>query len=382
MQFIDSHAHLNSTEFKENWKNIVATAKNAGLSAIINIAGDRHDSEWGIQQANQEPIVYATVGEHPEALTGQEVDTDELINNLRRLISNSQKVVGIGEIGLDYTLDPTLAPKSAQIELIKPQLQLAQELHLPVVLHVRDQPGQTDCFNDLIDLLQQFTTSNTSLSHPGATGDRIPAVKTIHRDAIASLQHDDRKRTGLGSSKTGTAAATAARPSSGSGERLRHENTNLEDDIAVIAPYNLQPNPRITLTSNQQADSEEQLQATHNLTGIFHCWTGTPDQLATALELPDFYISFSGILTYKSAGHILDAAKLVPDDRLLVETDAPYLMPEPRRSLIRKDKTQFPMCQPADVIITAQKLADIRGQSLEHIARVTAANARQVFKLP
>src|SRR5690606_28374456 len=118
-----------------------------------------------------------------------------------------------------------------QHELLVKQLRLAHELNLPVVLHVRDQPGKTDCFTDVFTLLNEFTTSDNDSS-------------------------------------------------------------------------------------------------TTQLAGVFHCWTGTPDQLTQAILL-GFYVSFSGIITYKSAGHILDAAKSAPLDRILIETDAPYLTPEP-----------------------------------------------------
>lgn len=281
MHFIDSHAHLNSNELYD-WEKAVIEAKNAGLSAIINIGSDLADSEKGVAQAKDEPIVYATVGIHPEHLSGQASDMEQQLNNLRRLIDQTPKVVGIGEIGLDYTLDPHLAPKQVQLELLQPQLELASQLHIPVVLHVRDQKGSTDCFNDLVTILKQFTTHSLDSSQ---------------------------------------------------------------------------------LTSNR-------------LTGVFHCWTGTPDQAETALEL-GFFISFSGIVTYKSAGHISDAATMVPDNRLLIETDAPYLVPEPARS----DK-RTAINEPKYVILTAEKLASLRQTTLQHIAEITATNAQRLFKIP
>lgn len=272
---IDSHSHLNSEEFKNNWQNIVTEAKNAGLSAIINCGSDLADSEWSIAQAQQEPIVYATVGIHPEHLAGQALVMEEQINNLRRLISISQKVVAIGEIGLDYTLDLNLAPKQLQIDLIKPQIELASQLHLPIILHVRDKKDSPDCFNDLVEIIKEYTTSQDS-----------------------------------------------------------------------------------------------------SLTGVFHCWTGTPDQAKQALNL-GFYISFSGIVTYKSAGHIAEVATQVPDHKILIETDAPFLVPEPARSQIKPDYNQ-----PKYVILTAEKLAQLRHVTTEHIITQTAHNAQTLFNLP
>ncbi len=300
MTFIDSHSHLNSEEFKESWQTAVAAAKNNNVSVVINCGGDLSDSEWGTHQANQEPIVYATVGIHPEALTGSAPNMTEATNNLRRLISNSSKVVAIGEIGLDYTLDPDQSPKQAQIDLITPQIALAAELDLPIVLHVRDHKDSTNCFNDMIALLKQFKTSN----------DRFQAL-------------DSRFKSNKKTKPT---------------------------------PYNLEPR-------------------TSHLSGVFHCWTGTPDQVKQALDL-DFFISFSGILTYKSAGHILDAAAIVPDDRILIETDAPFLTPEPARS-----KEHPSVNESKYVILTAEKLAQVRNTTLEHIADITTENAKKLFKL-
>jgi TatD DNase family protein len=274
MTFIDSHAHLNAAHFKDNWKDVVTEAKNSGISSIINMGSDLADSEWGVSQAQQEPIVYTTVGVHPEFLTGQLPGMPALINNLRRLVASSSKVVGIGEIGLDYTLDAELAPPQAQHDLIEPQLELALRLGLPVSIHVRDQIGSTDCFNDTLRLIKQFTTSGKPLI------------------------------------------------------------------------------------------------------GVIHCWTGTVAQASSMLET-GFYLSFSGILTYKSAGHITEVAQMVPESKLLIETDAPYLTPEPARS-----KQHPSVNEPKYVILTAEKLAELRQTDLQTIADSTSANAKRLFRLP
>lgn len=102
--------------------------------------------------------------------------------------------------------------------------------------------------------------------------------------------------------------------------------------------------------------------------GIMHCFTGGPEQASEALAL-GFHISFGGVLTFPKARMVRDAAALVPEDRLLVETDAPYLAPVPYRG--RRN-------EPAFVLETARKLAEIRGVAPEHIAAVTAANFDQL----
>lgn len=283
MQFIDSHAHINSEEFTHNWFHIVQNAVSAGVTTIINNASDLTNTKWGIEQANQSPHIYTTAGIHPEVfLESNQSITQSDFNNLRRLIEQSKKVVAIGEIGLDYTLDLEAASKTKQFNLIEPQIQLAIDLKLPLTLHVRDLPGRTECFTDLLGILKNFYDS--------------PSPVTRH-------------------------------PS-------------------------------------------------QNLNGVFHCWVGTPDQAEQALDL-GFYLSFSGILTYKSAGHITDVAAMAPSHRILIETDAPYLTPEPARS-----KLKPPVNLPEYVIMTAEKLADIRRTTLQEIAEITSQNAQRLFSLP
>ena len=104
-------------------------------------------------------------------------------------------------------------------------------------------------------------------------------------------------------------------------------------------------------------------------TGVIHCFTGTAAFARRALEL-GFYISMSGIVTFKNAGDLAAVAKDVPQDRLLIETDAPFLAPVPHRGR---------PCEPAFVADTARFLADRRGQSVEDLARYTSANFLALF---
>ncbi len=104
--------------------------------------------------------------------------------------------------------------------------------------------------------------------------------------------------------------------------------------------------------------------------GVLHCFTGGPNYARRLLDL-GFYISFSGIITFKNAAEIRAAAAMVPDDRLLLETDAPFLAPEPLRS--RRN-------EPAFLPHTAACLAQIRGRPLAEIAQCTTANALRLFQ--
>ncbi|MBD3881175.1 TatD family hydrolase [Phormidium tenue FACHB-886] len=107
--------------------------------------------------------------------------------------------------------------------------------------------------------------------------------------------------------------------------------------------------------------------------GVMHCWSGTPEETLWFLEL-GFYVSFSGIVTFKNAVQVQESAKLVPSDRLLVETDCPFLAPVPKRKEGRN--------QPAYVRYVAEQVAHLRQVPLEQLATETTANACQLFNLP
>ncbi len=109
----------------------------------------------------------------------------------------------------------------------------------------------------------------------------------------------------------------------------------------------------------------------HAARGIMHCFTGTPEQAARALDL-GFYISFGGVVTFPKATEVHEAARQVPLDRLLIETDAPYLAPVPKRGKRN---------EPAFVAHTAERLAALRGVTVEEIARATAQNFRRAVLL-
>lgn len=106
--------------------------------------------------------------------------------------------------------------------------------------------------------------------------------------------------------------------------------------------------------------------------GVFHCFTGGPAQIPEIAKI-DFYVSFSGIVTFAKAKEIQAAAPLVPADRILVETDCPYLAPQGHRG--KRNEPSF-------VWIVAQKLAELRGVPVDEIARQTVENTRRLFNLP
>lgn len=131
--------------------------------------------------------------------------------------------------------------------------------------------------------------------------------------------------------------------------------------------------PLIIHTRDAQKDTLAMLreEGADNVGGILHCFTESWDMAKQALDL-GFYISFSGIVTFKNASALRDVAKRVPDDKFLIETDAPYLAPVPHRG---KEN------QPAYVVEVAKHLASIRGQSVETIAKLSTNNFNRLFKL-
>ena len=131
--------------------------------------------------------------------------------------------------------------------------------------------------------------------------------------------------------------------------------------------------PLIIHTRDAQEDTLKLLreEGADNVGGILHCFTESWEMAEQALDL-GFYISFSGIVTFKNASALREVAKLVPDDKFLIETDAPYLAPVPHRG---KEN------QPAYVVEVAKHLASIRGQSVETIAKLSTDNFNRLFKL-
>jgi TatD DNase family protein len=256
---IDSHCHLDNKAFDEDRNAVLEAARAAGVEGFLAIGtGDGPpDLEAAVRLADSYPDVWATVGVHPHdaAKAG-----DGTVAELRRLCVHP-RVIGIGEIGLDYHYD--FSPREVQRRVFVEQLALAEELKLPITIHTRE------AWDDTVDLLR---------THWAPAG----------------------------------------------------------------------------------------------LAGIMHCFTGTTDQAQACLDM-GFYISMAGVVTFKRNDELREVAKIVPAARLLVETDAPFLTPEPYRK-IRRNEPKF-------VVDTARLLAEIRGEEFAELARSTTANFRRLFGL-
>lgn len=252
---IDTHAHLQDEQYKEDLQDVLKRAEDAGLEKIICVGYDYASSCQALELARKIPQVYAVVGVHPH--DSQELN-EEILAKLFEM-AKDPRVVAIGEIGLDFYRD--LSPREDQRKAFIAQIKLAQELYKPIVIHDRD------AHQEVMDIIKK-----------------------------------------------------------------------------------------------EKAGRSE---------GIMHCFSGF---LPMAIDLmkQGFYISFAGPLTFKNAKKTVEVAAKIPQDRILIETDCPYLSPEPFRGKRN---------EPARVSYIAAKLAEIRQKSVKEITYITSLNARKVFRI-
>jgi TatD DNase family protein len=278
---IDTHAHLDFPELVSELDDIIARATAAGVSHIIAIGTTIASSRQAISIAAKYPGVYATVGVHPNHAA--EVSED-FIEELRELASQP-KVVAIGEIGLDYYHLPSRAEKEDVIQTTYRALSAGS-----VELLLRDQSEkatQAVVFQEQLELAESLD---------------LPVVV--------------------------------------------HQRDSFEDTFSIIREF--------------------------PVSAVFHCFNASPAQ-ALDLVQQGYYVSFTGIVTFKKAEEVREAAAAISLDRLMVETDAPYLAPIPFRGK---------RCEPAYVRHTAQAIALARHIPFATLAQATTANAHRFFRLP
>jgi len=251
---IDSHAHLDMEEFREDLPKVLARALEAGLTEIISVGTDLNSSVKALELARKHSFIFSTVGYHPHNAKEAGMKVLETLADL----ASDPKVVAWGEIGLDFFRRHS-SPES-QIEVFERQLDIAGELSLPVIIHDRE-------------------------AH----------------------------------------------------EQLR----------VILGKRSL---PRA---------------------GVIHCFSGDHALARFAVE-KGFYISIPGTVTYSKAAQVREVAAGVPLERLLLETDAPYLAPVPHRGKRN---------EPAFIKYTALEIARLRQMDFEELGRATSENARTLFKL-
>ena len=257
MNFFDSHAHINDEKFDEDREEIIQKIKEEGITNFINAGYNLEGSKQSVELAKKHDFIYATCGISPNDIPQTEEELWIDINEIKNLAKN-EKVVAIGEIGLDYYWETE--NKELQKKAFIKQIEIANELNLPIVIHTRE------AVMDTLEILK---------NHKVEKG------------------------------------------------------------------------------------------------GIFHCCPLNRELVKEALKL-GFYISFAGPVTFKNSKNADEIINLVPNDKMLIETDSPYLSPEPKRGK-RNDSR--------NVKYVAEKIANVKEISLEEVAKVTFENARKIFNI-
>jgi TatD DNase family protein len=251
---IDTHCHLDGSNAPDGADALIDRAREAGVRALVCVGvGGLDEAVHAVELAQRRADVVATVGVHPH---DAETLDESLFDSLKALV-RGERVVAVGEVGLDFHYDHS--PRETQAQVFRRFIALARECSKPLVIHTRSAPKQT------LDI-------------------------------------------------------------------LREENAR---DVG----------------------------------GVIHCFSEDVEFAEQALNL-GFDLSFSGIVTFKRAEAIQAVARWAPDDRIMVETDSPYLAPVPLRGK---------RCEPAYVAHTAQFVADLRAVPLEVLADQTTRNAQRLF---
>jgi len=259
MNYIDTHCHLNFSQFHNDLEKVIDESFASGVTKLINIGTDLQASRESVNLASRYKNIFAAVGIHPhEAKT---ID----VNVLKQLesLAKDSKVVAIGEIGLDYYRN--LSTKECQKQAFIKQLQIAIKLEKPVIIHCRD------AYKDVLDILDK-----------------------------------------------------------------------------VYLPY-----------------------LKGRLPGEIHSFSSGPKYLKEFLK-KGFYVGFNGMITYPNNEQLIEAVKTVPMNRLLIETDAPFLAPQNYRGQRNEPKL---------VIEVAKMVSEVKHLAVDEVAKLTTSNAIELFEL-
>ncbi len=274
----DTHAHLHDPWIGDDLTEVLERASEASVGWMVSIGTDLPTTRDAIALANSHDNIWATVGLHPHDAKDWDADLE---SEFRRLAAND-RVVAIGEIGLDFYRN--LSSPEAQYAAFEAQLTLADELDLPVVIHSRD------AHEESYGLLKDWVQSNS------------PSVERGQRSPNVRGGPDDRRQ------------------------------------------------PPV---------------------GVIHCFSGDADLACRYYEL-GFLISFAGPVTYPRNDALREAAASLPLEAIVIETDCPYLSPQPRRGKRN---------EPAHIQYTIEQIAQARPESIQAIAENTTHNAHRLFRL-
>jgi TatD DNase family protein len=255
IKFIDSHVHLDDERFDDDREELIKSLYENDIESVLNLGSDLSTSKSAVKLADEYSFIYAAVGCHPHDSKYMNENT----MNIFRELAKNKKVIGIGEIGLDYYYDNS--DRETQRLWFREQIRLSKELNLPYIVHDRD----------------------------------------AHEDVFRIMK-------------------------------------------------------------------EEHCSGTR---GILHCYSGSVEMAREFIKL-GFYISLGGPVTFKKSKIPKLVAKEVPIDRLLIETDCPYLTPEPFRG--KRNEPKY-------VRYVAEEIAEIRGVQVSEIAEKTKSNFKNLFNL-
>ena len=253
MEFFDSHAHYNDEKFEENRDNLIKEIYDFGVTSIVNAGYSLESSKKALEIAKNYKFMYVTAGISPNDIDDFK---EEYLIEIEKL-AKEEKCVAIGEIGLDYYWNTD--NKELQKKVFISQINLANKLELPIVIHTRE------AIYDTLEILK-----------------------------------------------------------------------------------------------NNKCNKK----------GVFHCSPLNVDLVREGLKL-GFYISFAGPCTFKNSKNANEIIKMVPNDKILIETDSPYLSPEPLRGRINDSR---------NLKYIVQKIAEVKEVSQEEIAKITYSNANSIFK--
>lgn len=266
-KFFDTHAHIYDKKYDggSTVEDILRRAKSSGVTAVLIPADSEETSRIAVKMANdydgtEGVALYASVGVHPHEAKTYTKDTEEYLRMCLEA-GKTQKIMALGEIGLDYYYD--LSERDVQREVFEKQLELAYEYDIPIILHERE-----------------------------ATGDCLEILKRFYKAG-----------------------------------RLR------------------------------------------KLPGVCHCCSCSLEASRELLKM-GFYLGFDGPLTFKNNKKTPEVVYNTPWDRIVIETDSPYLTPEPNRGLTN---------EPAHVAFVCSKLAEVKGVSIEEAAQVTYDNGKILY---
>ena len=255
MNFIDTHCHLNDEKFSADLEEVVSRAERFSVTRIINFGDTLENSAQVVRLAEKFIGMYAGVGVHPSEI--ENFDENKSVEKSIELAAH-EKVVSIGEIGLDYYWEKDPSIRLAQQKIFIQQLDIARQLNLPVCIHDRD----------------------------------------AHGDTLKILKSEGK-----------------------------------------------------------------------NLRGVLHCYSGSLE-IAREVWKMGWLIGVDGPVTFKNSAKLPEIVKAAPRDMILLETDAPYLAPTPNRGKRN---------EPSYIVAVAEKIAELRGETIEEVAEYTTANAKKLY---